>query len=224
MVAYASLAELKDRLCISDNDRNMALQRCLDGASRWIEKETTRRFYVLAQTRYYTAEHRSWSRPSDISERPGGGAQSIAIDDLLVTLDVDDLPVYPTVATDEDGDGVYEVAWTYGTDFWLGPRNAAADGKPFRYLNRNESVGRYWLPQLENSLSVTGAFGYSQTTPEDIREVTLDAATIMAQPVLDLGLPGVESYSISNQLRVNLKPAELTDYAQKIIMQYRTVL
>lgn len=225
MVSYASLAELKDRLCISDSDRDFALERCLEGASRWIEKQTARRFYTVSETRYYTApRYSSWVAPSDISERPGGGAQGFPIDDLVVPI-VDDDPVYPTLQTDEDGDRVYEVTWTYGTDFWLEPFNAAADGLPYRRIERNGSTGRYFFPRLRGAISLTGSFGYASSTPAEIREVTLDAAEVLAQPVLDMGLAGVQQYQIGGEigveLRVTLRPDELGPTAQMIIQNFK---
>jgi hypothetical protein len=218
MVSYASLAELKDRLCISDADRDFALDRCLDGASRWIEKETSRRFYTVSETRYFTApRHSSWMPASDITERPGGGAMGMQIDDLVVPAG----PVYPTLATDDDGDRVYETIWTYGTDFWLEPVNAAVDGKPYRRVERNCNTGRFFFPQFLNSVAITGTFGFSSTTPADIRELTLDVATLLAMPVLDMGLAGVKSYSITQTLRVDLRPQELSPVSLQIINNYR---
>jgi hypothetical protein len=193
----------------------------LEGASRWVEKETARRFYVASETRYYTApRYSSYVPPSDISERPGGGAQGFPIDDLIVPT-VDDELVYPTLQTDEDGDRTYEVTWTYGTDFWLEPLNAAADGQPYRRIERNAHTGRFFFPRVSGGISVTGSFGYSSTAPADIREATLDAAEILAQPVLDLGLAGVAQYQIGSDLRVTLRPEELPKSAMAILMGYR---
>lgn len=219
-VLYAALTDLKDRLGIADNDRDFALERCLDGASRWIERETARRFYVTTQTRYYTAESKNWIPPSDISERPGGGAQTIGIDDIVVPLDDNDLPVYPTIATDWDGDGVYEQTWTVATDYWLGPRNAAADGKPYRFLNRNEITGRYFFPRYENAVSITGSFGFCEVVPTDIGELCLDVAELLARSVLDMVLPGVESYRIGD-MQASLKSDSLPTLARQTLQNYK---
>ena len=221
-ILYAALTDLKDRLCVSDTDRDFALERCLDGASRWIERETAHRFYVTSTTRYYTAEFRwHWALPSDISERPGGGAQYIAIDDLIVLLDTNNQPVYPTLLTDWDGDGVYETTWTYATDFWLGPRNAAADGKPYRYIHRNQVFGTNYFPRYDGAISVTGAFGYCETVPSDIRELCLDVAELYARPVLDLAIAGVQSYQIGTDLRVTLKTEDLPPLAVATLSAYK---
>lgn len=221
MANYATVAELKDRLSFTDTERDFALAQCIEGASRWIEKETGRRFYAVAETRYYTApQYTSYAIPSDSSERPGGGAQGIAIDDLIVPT-VDDELVYPTLATDEDGDRVFETTWTYGTDFWLEPFNAAVDGKPYRQIVRNGTSGRFFFPQYRGAISVTGSFGYASTTPGAIRELCLEVAELLARPVLDMTIPGTNTYKLGDELTVTMASQLLTDWAQRVLIDYR---
>lgn len=212
---YAPADALKDRLGISENDsREGSLIEVLDAASRWVEKETARRFYVVAsEVRYYTVERNNvgtvWNW-----ERPGGGwsPQQLVIDDAVAVT---------AVETDEDGDGVYERTWTVNTDYWLGPRNATALGKPYRQLHRNQAVGRYMFPAYENAIKVTGSFGYSSATPADIRDLTLSMAELLARPLLDLTIAGAATYKLGAELTVTMASSDLTPSAKRIIENYR---
>lgn len=91
------------------------------------------------QTRYYTAKR---------------GASSVPIHDLN---DLEEL------AIDVAGDYSYSDIWTVGTEVFLEPANAAADGYPYRGL----SVVRRWasFPVHERAVRVTGSFGWAATPP-----------------------------------------------------------
>lgn len=94
---YATLAELKARLGISDTTDDTVLEAVIEAASRAIDGETGRVFYATTDTRYFTAE--------DV--------------DLLF---VDDLLSVTTLKTDQDGDRTYETTWSV-TDYDLEPYN-----------------------------------------------------------------------------------------------------
>ncbi len=226
VASYADVGDLEDRLGIPLNDsRETALQQAVDAASRWVDRQTGCRFYATAgEIRYYTTiwqyprlgQYGSsygdypWGNP----ERPGGGGfagQHVAIDDFITVSEV---------ATDSDGDGTYETVWAVNSDYWLGPRNAAADGKPYRSVNRNQAVGRYVLPPYENGIRVTGTAGYSATVPDPIRELTMWAAMQFAQPVLEMSIPGVQSYQIGTELKITMAPGDVPPAMQIIIDQY----
>jgi hypothetical protein len=224
MPVYANTDELKDRLGIPLNDpRENELIQAIDAASRWIEQKTGRRFYTVSETRYYTAHwmYPEWAGrgfgayPWGNPERPSGGgraAQHISIDDFVSVS---------AVATDDDGDGTYETAWTANSDYWLGPRNAVADGKPYRLLNRNQVTGRYLFPPWENGISVTGACGYSAQTPDQIRQLCMTVAALFARPLLEMSIPGVQSYKLANDLSITMDVQDLPPAEQSIIAQYR---
>lgn len=220
---YAETALLRDRLNIDSDERDLALGQVLDAASRWVDNQTRRRFYATTETRYYTARWRyphsdshgmggdfPWGNP----ERPGGGGfagQHIAIDDFMSVS---------AVATDDDGDGVYETTWTVGTDYWLGPRNAVVDGKPYRSVNRNQVTGRYVFPPYENGIQVVGSAGFSAAVPDPIRDLTLTVAEIMARPFLDMSIPGVQTYKFGDQLSLSMKTEDLPPLAKLTLDQY----
>jgi hypothetical protein len=199
---YATTEELKDRLGITDTSRDFALERCLDGACRWIERTLDRRFYTTGESevRYYSAYNWYWQ---------------VQVDDLL---SVDE------VATDNNNDGVYETIWTLGTDFWLGPKNALARGEPYDTLNRTWPTGRVSFPGWVNSVRVTSTtFGYCALTncPPGIRELALSIAETMAGPTMDFTMSGVQSYRIGTELSVTMATKNLPPLSLNTLDQFR---
>lgn len=94
---YATLAELKARLNITDTREDVILEAVITAASRAIEGETGRVFYATQATRHFTAEFH----------------------DLLF---IDDLLELTALKTDADGDRAYETVWA-DTDYDLEPFN-----------------------------------------------------------------------------------------------------
>ncbi len=217
---YASLESFCDRLCIpTDDDRTAALTEILEGASRWGDEQTGHQFFTpsVDETRYYsvTIPRDSHWESLDAQERPWPGRAP-------TRLDIDEWVTVTSVATDEDGDGVYERTWTPTTDYWLGPRNAPNVREPYRYLNRNVATGRYYFPYWEESVAITGRPGYCTliNRPPSIRELTLMVAEIMARPVIDMSLVGVQSYKIGSDLNITMKPEDLPPAGQRILDAY----
>lgn len=222
---YCDVRDLEDRLGIAFTDtREGVLQQAVTAASRWVEKQTARRFYTVAETRYYSARWHyprmgygmagfgeyPWGNP----ERPNGGGvagQHLAIDDFVSVS---------AIASDDNGDGTFPSTWTVGRDYWLGPRNALADGKPYRSVNRNQVTGLYVFPPWENGVSVTGACGYSATVPDPIRELSLWVAMLLARPVMEMSIPGVKSYTLTSDISVTMSPEELPEAMRAILVQY----
>lgn len=206
---YATVSELKERLNLENNDQDRAWYDVARSASRWVDDITGHRFYASSdidadnptETRYYTSD------PS--------------CDPLL--LEIDDFLSLSEVVTDANGDGVFEYTWVANTDYWLGPRNAAARGRPYTTIHRTTWAGRYWFPSYPNSTKVTGNFGYCTlaTLPSQIKTLTLMAAEMMAKPMLELNLPGVNSYQVGPDLRVTMSKDELPMMARKIVDLYR---
>lgn len=186
--AYATVDELKDFLCLTDNDRDYALDNVLGAASRWIDLQTGHRFYpATAQTRYYT-----WPIGSD-----------------PMKLEIDEALAVTSLQTDANGDGVYETTWSVGTDYYLAPVNAPAKGEPYTCIHRKSWAGRYWFPGYDLGVSVTGTFGYSLTTPVGIKQLCLIVSELAARPVLDMAIPGVDSYKLGPDLTVRMSPDDL---------------
>lgn len=103
---YTTLANAKARIAIATADTadDTIIEAVINAVSRAIDGYCGRRFYAVAETRYYTP----------------------ARSDALL---VDDLVSVTSLATDQDGDLVYETAWAAG-DYVLYPYNAALESVP----------------------------------------------------------------------------------------------
>ena len=114
---YVGLEEMKGRLGITDTSQDYEIQTSIAASAGWVNSYTGRHFNRVTETRTY--------QPDNIYE-----------------LDIDD--VVPgsaiTVSVDQDGDGVYEQAWTQGTDYVLKLGrgrynvNASGEARPYRKL------------------------------------------------------------------------------------------
>lgn len=152
---YVTSAELKATLTLTgETFADADIDRALESASRAIDDVcgARRRFYKDGsdQTRYYTPSGRR----------------------LVV---IDDLADFTTLHTDEDGDGVFETAWTENTMFVFEPLNAELDGQP-RQLIR--AVNWEIFPAAARSVRVVGKFGWDATPPA-IKTATTILATIL---------------------------------------------
>jgi hypothetical protein len=189
---YASVAEFKDRMSIDDTARDLAIDRVLQSASRWIDKATGRRFYTndTPEVRYYSLESAYWN-PS----YRWPYADHIRTDDVQTLTEL---------ATDANGDGVYETVWTNPTDYHLEPLNALVNGEPYTAIVRTNYSGRFNFPSYAHSIRATGTFGYCTlaNVPAGVREATLMVAETMARPIMDLNVPGVQSYKVGSELTV----------------------
>jgi hypothetical protein len=128
------------------------IRLALNAASRAVDEICSRRFYADAdatQVRYYTP-HRT---------------DQLYIDDLITLT---------TLKTDEGRDGTYENTWAT-TDYWLGPLNAAADGKPYTNVTVNPDGDFLLWPGYTKSVQVTGKFGWAS-----VPAAVSDATSILA--------------------------------------------
>src|SRR4051794_25832947 len=121
-MAYATLNELKGYVGIptADTQDDVTLQLALDAASGQVEQFCDRLFTADGSvvTRYYN----NWAAQTATPARYGSIYAS-----YVGFVDVD--PISTTtglvVATDDNGDGVYETTWTLNPDYRLEPVNAA---------------------------------------------------------------------------------------------------
>lgn len=152
---YVTVSELKNTLAITSSTYDADLAIVVNTASRTLDAITGRRFWSdtgTANVRTYTPD--SYRR-----------------------LMIDDLQTLTTLKVDQNGDGTFEETWTVGTDFVLEPQNADSDIpiRPYEsVLIRKQS--RYYFPvDLEQSVQITGKFGWA-ATPDEIQS----AASILA--------------------------------------------
>lgn len=136
-MSYASLAQFKAAVGITDSTDDSALQAVLDATDTLIDLYCDRKtgFGTATETRYYTAE-----------------AYQYCLTDDLVSV--------TTLQTDDDANGTYETTWTSGTDYVLAPRNAALDGFPYTEIDTSVTWPRNFPKDVYLGVKVTGVFGF----------------------------------------------------------------
>jgi hypothetical protein len=136
-MSYATLAEFKAAVGITDSTDDTALQSVLDATDTLIDLYCDRKtgFGTASETRYYTAE--DW--------------------EYVLT---DDLVSVTTLQTDDDANGTYETTWTSGTDYVLAPRNAALDGFPYTEIDTSVTWPRNFPKDVYLGVKVVGVFGF----------------------------------------------------------------
>ena len=136
-MSYATLAEFKAAVGITDNTDDAALQAVLDATDTLIDLYCDRKtgFGTASETRFYTAE------------------------DYQYVL-TDDLVSITTLQTDDDANGTYETTWTAGTDYVLAPRNAALDGFPYTEIDTSVTWPRNFPKDVYLGVRVAGVFGF----------------------------------------------------------------
>ena len=146
---YTTLAIVKARLGIATADTadDTKMETMVEGISRAIDGFCDRRFFVNGtdEVRYFTAPDR---------------------DELFAG----DIVSLTSIATDEDGDRVYETAWGAG-DWELQPYNAALDGQPYTMISTTPN-GVYGFPSVAKGVKLTGKFGWS-AVPAPVSEACL---------------------------------------------------
>ena len=143
---YATLADLKLRLDIPDGADDAILEGTIEAASRRIDEDTGRRFYLVTEARYFTPEQ--------------GGL--VEVDDLITLTDL---------ATDIAGTRTYDTVWQ-PTDYDLLPTNAASRGWPYTAIARRP-LARWAFPILPLAVRVTGDWGYAAAPPAPIVQACL---------------------------------------------------
>jgi hypothetical protein len=169
-MSYATLAELKASLGITDSTDDAPLQSCLDAADQLINNyvDTKVGFGVTSsQTRYYTAER-----------------YDFVLTDPIVTV--------TALATDIDGTGNYTQTWS-ANDYVLAPRNAALNSRPYTEIDTSpfsNAVLNFPTGYLE--VKVTGTFGWP-SVPAAVKQAALiQAGAIFASRTAPFGAIGGE--------------------------------
>ena len=150
---YATLADVKAALRITDTVDDSLLELSIEAASREIDGFTERVFTSSTATRIY--------RPTDV-----------------FTVFVDDLQSITTLKTDSDGSGVFDVTWET-TDYQLNPLNGIAGGITTPYT-QVRAIGEYLFPiyeprnvnSNEASVQIAGVWGWP-SVPTAIRQACI---------------------------------------------------
>ena len=142
---YATLAEVKAVLRLTDSTDDTLLENAIEGASRRIDGYCATFFYQTAKViNLYPYNEYRVSFPD---------ASSITY-----------------IKTDNDGDGTFETTWTAGTDDQLEPLDQTLQGRPYR---RATAIGSKTFPifGLPNppSVQISATWGWP-AIPDDVRE------------------------------------------------------
>ena len=138
---YATLANVKAALRITDAVDDALLDISIEAASREIDGWCERVFSQSTATRIY--------RPTDV-----------------FTVEVDDLQSITTLKTDADGTGTFGTTWSTA-DYQLNPLNGIAGGITTPYTTLR-AIGSYLFPIYEPrnvnaneaSVQITGVWGW----------------------------------------------------------------
>jgi len=163
MSTYATVAQLKARMNITDTTDDVILDMVLNGVSRQIENHCRRHFDLKKTTRYFTAMNAS-------------------------ACLVDDLSTLTTLATDNNGDRTYSTSWTV-TDYDLWPFNAAEWSKPYTILNVAVN-GDYVFPTFRKGVKIVGTWGWPAVPTPVIEACLIQGARVFKRRDSPFGVAG----------------------------------
>ena len=193
-MSYATLAEFKSSIGITDSTDDTPLQSVLDAADQLINNyvDTKVGFGITSsQTRYYTAERFDF-----------------VLTDPIVTV--------TTLAVDINGDGTYSQVWS-ANDYVLAPRNAALDSRPYTEIDTSPfSTADYNFPVGYLEVKVVGTFGWP-SVPAAVKQAALiQAGAIWSSRTAPFGVIG--SQDLGGVLRM---AAALHPEARILLEPYR---
>jgi hypothetical protein len=193
-MSYASLAEFKSSIGITDTTDDTPLQSCLDAADQLINNYVDTKVgfgQTASQTRYYTADRFDF-----------------VLTDPIVSVS--------QLATDINGDGTYSQVWT-SNDYILAPRNAALDSRPYTEIDTSPfSNADYNFPVGYLEVKVTGVFGWP-SVPAAVKQAALiQAGAIWSSRTAPFGVIG--SQDLGGVLRMS---AALHPEARVLLEPYR---
>jgi hypothetical protein len=164
---YATLAELKSSLTITDSDDDALLELAITSTSRMIDDFTGRFFYANGTVgspviRYYT--------PND-----------------PWTLAVDDYVSISEIATDDNFNQTWSTVWA-ASDFLKEPVNNSLRGWPYtRLLATGRYIWPYYLPQ---ACKVTGVWGWPAVPAEVNQACIIQSSRIFVRKQSPFGIAG----------------------------------
>jgi hypothetical protein len=164
---YATLAQVKAALRISDSVDDSLLEMAVESASRAIDGHAARYFYSSGTaTRYYAADDSFIVQTDDIS--------GTAI----------------TLQTSSAGDGVFDTTWS-PIDYQLEPLNGNVDGLAVPFT-RIRAVENYLFPvEVEQALvKVTAVFGWASVPIAITQACIIQASRIFKRLDSPLGVAG----------------------------------
>jgi len=145
---YATLAEVKAALRITDTIDDSLLEMAVESASRLVDAYCARSFYNAGTASRYFVADTDW------------------------LTNIEDAVTITEIATDTSADGTYDVIWQ-ADDYQLEPLNGRVDGLPVPY-NAIRAIGDYTYPIWggEALVKVTATWGWS-SVPTAIKQATI---------------------------------------------------
>jgi hypothetical protein len=200
--SYCTLAEYKTWIAVRglngtvgiDASDDAAMEILIEAASRYIDRETGRRFYLNAidETRYYT--------PSD---------------DDYYDITIDPLATITSIGVDYSATRSYTLL--DADDYDLIPENAALDGYPYTGIAINSMLSTAYFPFYRKAVRVIGKFGWP-TAPADIKEAVLSIAQNLYGARSGQSSGGRVTVTAAG---VVIRPEDVSAFVQKIIEHYR---
>lgn len=142
---YATLAEVKAVLRLTDSTDDALLEDTIEGASRRIDGYCGRFFYQTSAV-----------------------LNLYPYNEYLLTFP--DAASITYIKTDDNGDGVYETTWTANTDYQLEPLDRALESRPIYQVT---AIGAKRFPLFAQPYTpgaqISATFGWS-AVPNDVRE------------------------------------------------------
>ena len=190
---YATLAQVKAALRITDSVDDTLLEMAIESGSRAIDGYANRNFYSN-----------------------GSAVRVFTPSDSFMT-EIDDLISVTTLKTKSDDDSGFDTTWT-ATDYQLEPLNGRADGITTPYTNIR-AIGDYLFTQFEGeaTVEVTGVWGWSSTPISVTQACVIQASRIYKRLDSPLGVAGISDIGImrvSNRLDPDV--AQLVDPLRRI--------
>lgn len=191
---YATLAQVKAALRITDSVDDSLLEMAIESASRAIDQYTARNFYNAGTAvRYYA--------PSD-----------------SLNVEIDDMISLTSLQTMSDDDQVYDTTWA-SDDYQLEPLNGIVDGiaQPYNHIR---AIGDYTFLTLagEATIKVTAVWGWSAVPIQVTQATVIQASRIFKRLDSPLGIISGELGSMRVGSRLDPDVAQLVDSLRKIRM------
>lgn len=189
---YATLAQVKAALRITDSVDDTLLEMATESASRAIDSYCNRNFYSTG-----TAVSRDYAAATSY------------------VCDIDDLvSITSLVTTDDNGNST---TWA-ATDYQLEPLNNVVDGA-YTPATRIRAIDNYTFEATpEATVTVTGVFGWSAVPIEVTQATVIQASRIYKRLDSPLGIISGELGSMRIGSRLDPDVAQLVDAHRKIRM------
>jgi len=179
---YTGLEEMKSRLGITDSADDYELQIAIFSACGWVNEYCGRHFNRITETRTFV--------PHDIYE--------IRVDDMVPGTPI-------TLSVDVDGDGIYEQAWTEGTDYqrFTGKDtfNIGASGiiRPYeriRVISSGKTFPYWWPFSPMNRVQIATTWGWTAVPPPVAEGSRILAADAFKGKDAPFGVAGVSDIGV----------------------------